>query len=282
MVKGLQGKLEIAAVVNQGLNKAVDSASSSVAEKEIRVSSATVSKCIGEETINCVNISKEINAKRVYIVASQKKTIYKENKGKSGIYRFICDTTGKSYIGSAVDLRRRFSEYFSLGFIRNELKKGNSAIYSSLLKHGHSNFRLEILEYCNKEMLIRREQHYIDLLKPEYNLAKLAHSCLGYKHTKEARANMSAALTGRTLTVEHRANIGAGNAGRVFSPEHRANLSASKGTAVEVTDLKTGSVVEYTSLNKAAKVLGTHIETIRRCVLAKKVFNGTYLITKKS
>jgi hypothetical protein len=56
----------------------------------------------------------EINAKRVYIVASQKKIIYKENKGKSGIYRFICDTTGKSYIGSAVNLRRRFSEYFSV------------------------------------------------------------------------------------------------------------------------------------------------------------------------
>lgn len=151
-----------------------------------------------------------------------------------------------------------------------------------MIKYGHSNFILEILEYCNKEELICREQHYINLLKPEYNLAKLAASCLGYKHTKETRAKMSAALTGRTLSAEHRANISAANAGRVFSPEHRANLSASKGTAVEITDIKTGSVVEYTSLNKAAKALGIHIETLRRCVLAKKVFNGTYLITKKS
>lgn len=215
-------------------------------------------------------------------MASQKKTIYKENKGKSGIYRFTCDTAGKSYIGSAVDLRRRFSEYFSLGFIKNELKKGNSAIYSSLIKYGHSKFRLEILEYCNKEELICREQYYIDLLKPEYNLTKVAGSCFGYKHTKETRAKMSAALTGRTLSAEHKANIGTANAGRIFSTEHRNKLSVSKGTAVEVTDIKTGSVVEYTSLNKAAKALGIHIETLRRCVLAKKVFNGTYLITKKS
>jgi hypothetical protein len=210
MVKGLRTNLGIAALANQGLNKAVDSGSSSVAEKEIGDSSAIISKGIGGETINCVNVSKEINGKRVYSVASQKKTIYKENKGKSGIYRFICDTTGKSYIGSAVNLRRRFSEYFSLGFIINELKKGNSAIYSSLLKYGYSKFRLEILEYCSKEELICREQHFIDLLKPEYNLAKLAGSCLGYKHTKEARANMSAALAGRTLSAEHRANISAG------------------------------------------------------------------------
>jgi hypothetical protein len=175
-----------AALADKGLNKVVKAGSSTVAEKEIRGSSAIVSKCIGEETKNCVNVSKETNGKRIYIVASQKKTIYKENKGKSGIYRFICVTTGKSYIGSAVDLRRRFSEYFSHpsgalrdGFIINELKKGNSAIYSSLIKYGHSNFRLEILEYCNKEVLICREQHFIDLIKPEYNLTKLAGSCLG-------------------------------------------------------------------------------------------------------
>jgi len=49
-------------------------------------------------------------------------------------------------------------------------------IYKALLKNGYSNFTLEILEYCDSEDLIKREQYYLELLKPEYNiLKKLAH-----------------------------------------------------------------------------------------------------------
>jgi len=43
-----------------------------------------------------------------------------------------------------------------------------------------------ILEYCDKEMVIIREQYYIDLLQPEYNILQLAGSSLGYKHTPES------------------------------------------------------------------------------------------------
>lgn len=43
-------------------------------------------------------------------------------------------------------------------------------------KHGYSNFSLEILEYCNPSECIKKEQYYIDLLSPEYNLLKQAGS----------------------------------------------------------------------------------------------------------
>lgn len=52
-------------------------------------------------------------------------------------------------------------------------------IYSSLLKNGHSNFKLEIIEYCELSVLIEREQYYIDLLNPEYNILKTAGSLMG-------------------------------------------------------------------------------------------------------
>ena len=39
-------------------------------------------------------------------------------------------------------------------------------------------FRLDILLYCNKEELIKCEQHYINLLNPEYNTLKVAKSSL--------------------------------------------------------------------------------------------------------
>ena len=63
--------------------------------------------------------------------------------------------------------------------------KGKSIIYSSLLKHGHINFSLEILEYCEQSSLLIREQYYLDLLKPEYNICKVAGSSLGRKHSTE-------------------------------------------------------------------------------------------------
>ena len=58
-------------------------------------------------------------------------------------------------------------------------------IYKALLKNGYSNFTLEILEYCDLADLIKREQYYIDLLKPEYNILKIAGSLFEYKHSKK-------------------------------------------------------------------------------------------------
>ena len=40
-------------------------------------------------------------------------------------------------------------------------------------------FMLEILEYCDPDMVIEREQYYIDTLKPEYNILKTAGSLKG-------------------------------------------------------------------------------------------------------
>jgi group I intron endonuclease len=107
--------------------------------------------------------------------------IYKENRRKSGVYRWNNLITGKCYVGSSVSLSRRFSQYYSLNYLNNCLSKGQSIIYSSLLKYGYSNFSLDILEYCEPSIVIEREQYYINLLKPEYNILKIAGSCLGNK-----------------------------------------------------------------------------------------------------
>ena len=74
-----------------------------------------------------------------------KSIIYKENRSKPGIYRLNNIITGKSYIGSATDLSRRFSNYYSIVYIKNSLDNGSSIIYNSLLKYGHSKFSIDIL-----------------------------------------------------------------------------------------------------------------------------------------
>jgi len=108
--------------------------------------------------------------------------IFKENKGKSGIYRRVNKKSGKSYIGSSLNLSLRLSQYFSLAVLNRD---DSMIIYKALLKYGYYNFTLEILEYCEPSKCIGREQYYLDLLKPEYNILKTAGSTLGFKHTEE-------------------------------------------------------------------------------------------------
>lgn len=112
------------------------------------------------------------------------KTIYKENRGKTGVYRFTNKITGDTYIGSAVNLSRRFREYFSLNFLNKEVLKNKSIIYRALLKYGYINFSLEILEYTDKSSVLVREQYYLDVLNPSYNICKVAGSSYG-RITKE-------------------------------------------------------------------------------------------------
>jgi group I intron endonuclease len=122
----------------------------------------------------------EITSLKVYANLSlEVKIIFKENKGKVGIYRWNNLITGSSYIGSAIDLTRRLRDYFSLNFLEKEILVNNSIIYRALLKYGYSNFSLEILEYCEIDILIKREQYYIDLFKPDYNICPIAGSSLG-------------------------------------------------------------------------------------------------------
>lgn len=75
-------------------------------------------------------------------------------------------------------------------------------ICNALLKYGYSNFSLTILEYCKPNKCLEREQYYIDLLQPEYNILRRAGSSLGYKHTEEARAKIVAAKKGKKHSQE--------------------------------------------------------------------------------
>ena len=78
----------------------------------------------------------------------------KENKKKSGVYRWVNKVNGKSYVGSSVNLGIRFKDYYDF----SHLSKNNMTICKALLKYGYSNFSLEILEYCDRDKVINREQ----------------------------------------------------------------------------------------------------------------------------
>ena len=131
--------------------------------------------------------------KSIRMLISKNPQILAENKGKAGVYRFTNLANGKSYVGSSVNLSRRFYTYYNVNHL---VKQISSLICRALLKYGYSNFSLVIFEYCKPTYSVKREQHYLDLLKPPDNVLKTAGSSLGHKHHSETKAKISQALLG--------------------------------------------------------------------------------------
>lgn len=212
--------------------------------------------------------------------------MYKENKGKSGIYRWTNKINGKTYIGSAKDLSIRLRKYFSISHLLGV--KSIMIIYRALIAHGYDNFKLEILEHCEPFELIKREQYYLDLLKPEYNIAKIAGSKLGVKLSKETRAKLSAAYLNRSEEVlirlrEHLKILNASQKHKDHLSKLNSSLEHISKTAkvVCVINMDNGEKTEYRSLTQAAKFFNIHPETARRCIKGNKLLLNKYQITYK-
>lgn len=85
---------------------------------------------------------------------------------KPGVYRLQNLKTGKFYIGSSLNLLRRYWQHRQSmlnGSHKNPNIKEDSKIY------GRDVFCFGVVEYCDKNKLDEREQYFIDTWKPEYN-----------------------------------------------------------------------------------------------------------------
>ena|SRR5690606_7107214 len=76
---------------------------------------------------------------------TDKLQILSDNKGKAGIYQWTHLESGKKYIGSAVDLSKRLSKYYS----PLELKDIENYICRAIIHHTHLSFSLSILEFID-------------------------------------------------------------------------------------------------------------------------------------
>ncbi len=207
-----------------------------------------------------------------------KYSIYEENRDKSAIYRWNNLITGASYVGSAVNLTKRLSNYFSSNFLKKELLRNNSKISSSLLKYGYSNFTLDVLEYCESYKLIIREQYYIDSLNPEYNILKIAGSRLGSKHSPETLLKYK----DRKLSPEALANLKKSKIGVApLSSLRKINHLLATGHSTTVVNMKDNSVKLYGSIRAAARDLGTSHNSILNYINTNKLYKGVYIITRK-
>lgn len=132
----------------------------------------------------------------------------------SGIYQIRNILNGKRYIGSACKFRSRWHNH------RSELRRGihgNVKLQNAWKKAGESAFVFEVIELCSKDMLMGREQQWLDSTAPEYNIARFARSYPGRVVKAEQKQAISEANRGNKYCV-----------GRVMSAETRAKISKSK------------------------------------------------------
>lgn len=111
-----------------------------------------------------------------------------QERNKSGIYCWLNLVNGTFYIGSAKNLHNRLSRYYRFSYHQ---RNAQTYIVRSLLAHGFSNFEIWLVEYCDPADLLKREQFYLDLLRPRLNNAKTAGNTLGVRHTEEAKIKIS-------------------------------------------------------------------------------------------
>jgi len=243
---------------------------------------------------------------------NMKKEIISENKAKSGIYMWTNLLTGDIYIGQSSDLSKRFRKYFTLSYLKS---KESFIISRALIKYGYVNFSVSILEYCDKDILLEKEQYYLDSLQPQYNILKIAGSSSGYNHSQESRDKRSkalkgiytgskSALFGTTHSKETIAKMSLNRRGekntfygkthneeslvlmrekalnRVHTSETRDKMSKSHGNPVNIYEKCSKEefklIGSFVSARRAAKFLNMSGSTVIRYMNSGQVFNERY------
>lgn len=164
------------------------------------------------------------------------------NTINSGIYKITNSLDAKFYIGSAVNIDKRFYMHHNQ---LNHNKHRNAHLQRAWNKHGPDVFEFLVLQRVPRDELISVEQRFLDETKAVecgYNICSTAtnrsgckHSAetiermrlaqLGKRHSEVSKAAMSASKKGvakQPRTQEHRANIGLAHKGKTISEETKA------------------------------------------------------------
>jgi group I intron endonuclease len=179
-------------------------------------------------------------------------------------------------------------------------------ICKSLLKYGYSGFSLEILEYCDSSELLTREKHFMDLLKPEYNIVLCpAAPMSGRIHLDETRKKMSDAhkglhvgenniMFGKNHSDATRKKISSATSGENnpcfgrTGEQHplfgkpRTEGSGRPSLQILVFDNKTNQTTTYGSMREAARALNIPFQSVSAYFIKNrtKPFRGQYTFKK--
>lgn len=188
----------------------------------------------------------------------------------SGIYKIeSLIKPERIYIGSASNMINRWRCHLS-SLVRN--KHHSRKLQNHYNKYGKEDLKFILIEICNEDELIKKEQYFIDSYKPYFNICLLAGRTSGVKRTEQTRIKISKSKKGKpsprkgvilskeTIQKMRLANLGKKMSeetklkikntlnGRIFTDEHRHKISkALKGK------VKTESHIENNRLSQIGK-----------------------------
>jgi group I intron endonuclease len=158
-----------------------------------------------------------------------------------GVYLITNDRDDRRYAGSSANIKNRFGNHRS--DLRNNRHR-NKRLQEAWNEYGEDAFTFTVMERTQTpsdrkaaaEVLAAAEQWWFDELHIDitydFNIAPVAGSNLGFKHTEETKALLSEQRKGRTFTDEQRARMSLGhmgnpsNTGKKATAETRAKQSA--------------------------------------------------------
>jgi group I intron endonuclease len=111
-----------------------------------------------------------------------------------GVYAIVNEVNGNRYIGSSIDIGRRWVEHA----VALENKRHHSQhLQRAYSKYGKDAFKFVLIETVDSaDQLRQAEDWFLKTVKPEYNMTTGAVGVMGYRHTEEAKARMSASRSG--------------------------------------------------------------------------------------
>lgn len=139
-----------------------------------------------------------------------------------GIYKIENIVNNKIYIGSCSNFNIRKGSHLCL---LRQGKHHSIKLQRSFDKYGEINFIITLIEKCEKENLIIREQYYIDILKPFYNICLVAGSTQGRVFTDLHKERLSKSLTGKIRTEEQKERQRQIKIGKTHTKETKEKVS---------------------------------------------------------
>jgi group I intron endonuclease len=198
----------------------------------------------------------------------------------SGVYKIMSLKTGRIYVGSAIDLKVR--KYFHF----HSLMKGthyNTHLQNHYNEYGENDLCFSVIELCQKENLVTREQFWIDKLNLfaadndhlRFNIISIARSQLGYKHRDDVKLKYGLSMKEwyktedglRDKDIKRNKFKGDGNPMKdpVIAKKNKENANLFV-RPVEYYDLNDNYIGEFKSLVEACSSLGIFRANIISCI----------------
>lgn len=189
--------------------------------------------------------------------------LVKKVNNTSGIYLFKNNINGFVYVGSSNRINHRKNQHLSCLRLNKHCNKKFQNAYN---KHGEENFSFFILETCPKELLLEREQFWIDFYQSYqtnkgYNLHIRADRPVLSEQTKQKISlNHKKYWKGKSFSEQHRKRMSENNVkfwkGLKLSESHKSKLSESHKKKIIQID-KNGQIInEFLGIQEAALKTG--------------------------